>query len=95
MDSIRERFPFLVEHGSTGDMVYARGVISRMNVMVSKKKNQWILTINNIYFVVAYESIVPPPTAPAEIVAALMDISEGKPIIPNALAVLLRHLTLI
>ena len=82
-------FPYITKTFYHNGSIYFEGKSNDDRILVSKKDNQWILTINEIYFVAAIGD-----ATPNEITDAMMCIAEGKPVEPNNNALLMRMFTL-
>jgi len=80
-------FPYITNTYYHNGSLYFEGKSKNDRILVSKKNNQWILTINEICFVAATSD-----GTPDEITDAMMCIADGKPVEPNAHALLVRKL---
>lgn len=83
-----KNFPFLTKTFECKGSQYYDGMSGEDRILVSNKLNQWILTINSEYFVVAMGE-----TVPNDIINALELIKNGKKVTPNEMAMTLRKIT--
>jgi hypothetical protein len=82
-------FPCLIKTFTHNETLYFEGLSKDgKRILVSKKKDQWILTINSIYYIVAISDNVPD-----EIKEALICIINNVPVDPNKMALFLRTVT--
>jgi hypothetical protein len=71
-------FPYITKIFSLNDSLYFEGKSGNDRILVSKKDNQWILTINEICFITAQGE-----KTPEEITIAMLCIANGETVEPN------------
>lgn len=86
--ALKEVFPYIIRTFSLNGTLYFEGKSGDDRILVSKKNNQWILTINEIYYVVSQSE-----KTPEEITHAMLSIANGETIVPNENALMMRMLT--
>ena len=90
---LQKAFPFITATFKQGDTLYFEGQFTDSDgkarkFLMSKKGDQWIITIDGVYTVASFGAQLPD-----EIVTAMMDIKFGHKVQPNALALQLQALT--
>lgn len=86
MDELEKKFPFLVEKFVTPTNThYLGGFLNGDHIMVSRRDDQYVCTVNSIHLIVSVGST-------QEIVDALTKLVNKEPVQPNLMAIFMRRI---
>ncbi len=87
MNTLPTRFSFLTKSFTTSTQTnYVGGTLYGDEILISQQRNQFIMTVNNVYQIVSIGSL-------DEIIAALIKLQSKEAVKPNEFALIMRSLS--